>query len=63
MVKAKKLVGNFEKNLNSISSEETFVYNILMEEHERMKVNNLIVKTLLPNHSQAVQFKEKNIFR
>jgi hypothetical protein len=61
MVRAKDLIGLFGETVNYVPSDEPFLYNVLMEKHERMKVNNMTVETLDPEHSQANFFREKKI--
>lgn len=49
MLKAKQFVGNFD-NIYNIKYRGDILYNVLMEEHDRMVVNNLICETLDPTN-------------
>jgi titin len=52
MIKAKKFVGNL-KNVHNIFYNGEILYNVLMEDLDKMMVNNLIAETLDPNNSIA----------
>jgi VCBS repeat-containing protein/autotransporter-associated beta strand protein len=52
MVKAKHLVELVE-NVSLVPYNGEPLYNILLEQHEKMQVNNLIVETLHPEHKVA----------
>ena len=52
MIKAKHLVELVE-NVSLVPYNGQPLYNILLEEHEKMQVNNLIVETLHPEHKVA----------
>jgi hypothetical protein len=52
MVKAKHLVDLVE-NVSLVPYNGEPLYNILLEQHEKMQVNNLIVETLHPEHKVA----------
>ena len=61
MVRAKDLIGLFRETVKYVCSDEPFLYNVLMEKHERMKVNNMTVETLDPEHSWATHFRETKL--
>jgi len=52
-IKAKELVNNFD-NVEFIKYDGEILYNILMETHNIMIVNNLVVETLDPKNSIAI---------
>ena len=52
MIPAKYFVGKFE-NVRKIKYNGETLYNVLMEEHDKMLVNNLICETLHPENSIA----------
>ena len=52
MVKAKDFIGKFE-NVKKIKYTGEVLYNVLMEEHDKMMVNNLICETLNPENTVA----------
>jgi len=56
MVKAKHLVGENE-NVTFVPYNGQVLYNVLLEEHEKMQVNNLIVETLHPEHKVAKLYR------
>ena len=56
MIKAKHLVERVENVTLSPYNGEP-LYNILLEEHEKMQVNNLIVETLHPEHKVAKLYR------
>ena len=56
MVKAKHLVELVENVTLSPYNGEP-LYNILLEQHEKMQVNNLIVETLHPEHKVAKLYR------
>jgi len=49
MVKAKDLVGQIE-DITLVKYTGEILYNILMDEHDKMVINNLIVETMHPEH-------------
>lgn len=49
MIEAKKFVGKFS-NVFKVEYTGEVLYNVLMEQHYKMRVNNLICETLDPNH-------------
>jgi hypothetical protein len=56
MIKAKHLVERVENvTLTPYNGEP--LYNILLEEHDKMQVNNLIVETLHPEHKVAKLYR------
>jgi len=55
MVKAKHLVDNC--NITHVPYNGQVLYNVLLEEHEKMQVNNLIVETLHPEHKVAKLYR------
>jgi len=59
MIKAKNLVGKNNK-FYKILSKGQYLYNILMETHQTVAVNNLIVKTLHPTNKLAKKILNKN---
>ena len=56
MVKAKHLVGENE-NVTLVPYNGQVLYNVLLAEHEKMQVNNLIVETLHPEHKVAKLYR------
>ncbi len=52
MIKAKKFVGSVD-NVYMKKYKGEVLYNVLMEEHDKMLVNNLICETLHPENSVA----------
>ena len=56
MVKAKHLVGE-NKNVTLVPYNGQVLYNVLLVEHEKMQVNNLIVETLHPEHKVAKLYR------
>ena len=52
MVKAKHLVDE-SNGVTLVPYKGEILYNVLLEEHEKMQVNNLIVETLHPEHKVA----------
>ena len=52
MMKAKSFVGEFD-NVYKVKYTGEVLYNVLMEEHDKMMVNNLICETLHPENSMA----------
>jgi len=55
MVKAKHLVDNC--NVTLVPYNGQVLYNVLLAEHEKMQVNNLIVETLHPEHKVAKLYR------
>jgi hypothetical protein len=64
MIKAKEFINMFE-NVYKVKSKGEILYNVLMEKHDKMIVNNLICETLHPENSIAKLYrvlqKAKNI--
>ena len=64
MIKAKEFINMFE-NVYRVKSKGEILYNVLMEKHDKMIVNNLICETLHPENSIAKLYrvlqKAKNI--
>ena len=58
MIGAHEYVENFE-NVKKIDYNDEILYNILMEEHETVNVNNLICETLHPEHVIAKLYTSK----
>jgi len=56
MVKAKNLVDE-AKGVTFVPYNGEVLYNVLLEEHEKMQVNNLIVETLHPEHKVAKLYR------
>jgi hypothetical protein len=56
MIKAKYFVKNFP-NVKRIKYNGEVLYNVLMEEHEKMIVNNLVCETLHPDNSVAKLYR------
>ena len=52
MIKAKNFVGKFQ-NVYMVKYTGEVLYNVLMEEHDKMMVNNLICETLHPENGIA----------
>ena len=60
MFKAKDLVD--DKKVTFVPYNGAILYNVLLEKHEKMQVNNLIVETLHPDHKVAQMYRYlKNI--
>jgi hypothetical protein len=55
MVKAKYLVN--ENTVTFVPYKGEILYNVLLEEHDKMQVNNLIVETLHPEHKVAKLYR------
>jgi len=55
MVKAKHLVDDC--NITLVPYNGQVLYNVLLAEHEKMQVNNLIVETLHPEHKVAKLYR------
>jgi uncharacterized protein YjbI with pentapeptide repeats len=55
MVKAKHLVDDC--NVTNVPYNGQVLYNVLLAEHEKMQVNNLIVETLHPEHKVAKLYR------
>ena len=51
MIKAKHLVN--ETTVTLVPYNGAILYNVLLADHEKMQVNNLIVETLHPEHKVA----------
>jgi surface protein len=56
MIKAKHLVDEV-KGVTFVPYNGQVLYNVLLEEHEKMQVNNLIVETLHPEHKVAKLYR------
>lgn len=56
MIAAKHFVNNFE-NVKKVKYNGETLYNVLMEEADKMMVNNLICETLDPENSIAKLYK------
>jgi hypothetical protein len=52
MIKAKNFINKFE-NVKKVIYTGEILYNVLMEEHDKMMVNNLICETLHPENTIA----------
>ncbi len=48
MIEAKHFVGHFSNKVQYVNYYEDFLYNVLLRQHDKMIVNNLIVETLHP---------------
>ena len=57
MLKAKDFINKFE-NVKKIKYNGEILYNVLMEEHDKMMVNNLICETLHPENGIAKLYKD-----
>lgn len=58
MIEAKKFVGRFN-NVFKVEYNGEVLYNVLMEQHYKMRVNNLVCETLDPKHHIAQLFTRK----
>jgi len=58
MIKAKHLIGQVDGVYNKKYNGET-LYNVLLETHEKMLVNNIIVETLHPSNVVAQLYNGK----
>jgi len=56
MLHAKEFIGKFE-NVKKIKYTGEILYNVLMEDHDKMMVNNLICETLHPENGTAKLYK------
>lgn len=56
MIKARDFIGKFE-NVRKIKYTGEVLYNVLMEKHDKMIVNNLICETLNPENTVAQLYK------
>ncbi len=56
MIKAKDFI-NKSDNIYTVKYKGELLYNILMNEHDRIIVNNMICETLDPNHRIAIIYK------
>ena len=59
MIEAKHLVELVE-NVTFIPYKGEVLYNVLLDEHEKMQVNNLIVETLHPEHKVSKLYRMLN---
>jgi uncharacterized repeat protein (TIGR03803 family) len=65
MTEAYKFLGHFE-NVKKVEYKQQTLYNVLMEKHDLINVNNLVCETLHPNnivaklHNSRLKQKEKN---
>ena len=57
MIKAMDFIGNF-KNVYKIKYNGEILYNILLDEHSKINVNNLMCETLHPNNVIAILYRE-----
>jgi hypothetical protein len=57
VMKAKHFVERFE-NVYKVKYNGEILYNVLMEEHDKMMINNLICETLHPKNYMAKLYKE-----
>jgi len=62
MIKAKDLVGLVD-NVTRVPYHGEPLYNVLLETHAKMQVNNLIVETLHPEHKIAQLYKLLNLVK
>jgi hypothetical protein len=60
MIPAHTFIGNF-KNIKKVKYNGELLYNVLMNNHSTMKVNNMLCETLDPNHKVAKLYRNKNI--
>jgi hypothetical protein len=56
MIQAKKFIDSFE-HVTKMKYTGEILYNVLMEEHEKMVVNNLICETLHPENGTAKLYR------
>ena len=56
MIHAKEFINKFE-NVKKIKYTGEILYNVLMEDHDKMMVNNLICETLHPENGTAKLYK------
>jgi hypothetical protein len=56
MLRANDFVNDFE-NVRQIKYSGEILYNVLLKEHDKMIVNNLICETLHPENSVAKLYK------
>ena len=48
MIEAKHFVGHFNNKVKYVYYSDDVLYNVLLRQHDKMIVNNLIVETLHP---------------
>ena len=53
MIKAKEFLNTHNESVSKVPYKGTVLYNVLMEEHDKMVVNNLICETLHPENYVA----------
>ena len=53
MIQADKFVGHFGDNITRLDYNGEILYNVLMEDHDKMIINNLICETLHPKNTIA----------
>jgi len=59
MIRAKVLIEKNTEGVRFIRTDDKMIYNVLMENHDTMEVNNLIVETLKPTNWHAICFMNK----
>lgn len=59
MTRADDLIGKFI-NVKKIKNTGEVLYNVLMEDHDQMVVNNLVCETLDPTNVVAKLYKSMN---
>ena len=59
MIKAKELLGKNE-DVKKVAYNGEVLYNVLLEKHSKIVVNNLICETLHPEHGMAILYRHLN---
>ena len=57
MMKAKEFLKTHNESVSKVPYKGTVLYNVLMEEHDKMVVNNLICETLHPENYVAQMYR------
>ena len=58
MVEAVKFANGQFKNVFRVKNTGEVLYNVILDTHSCMVVNNMVVETLNPTHVMAKTFKE-----
>ena len=56
-MKAKEFLKTHNESVSKVPYKGTVLYNVLMEEHDKMVVNNLICETLHPENYVAQMYR------
>ncbi len=58
MLKAKELLKLNNENIYKVKYNGELLYNVLLDKHDKMIVNNLICETLDPNNGIAIMYSD-----